>query len=313
MIGFGQSWTYNSGGNDFDGKYRTSSVVGTGTDYPYNSPRLKVNFFENTEQINFYISDAGYFPSSSNTSVQLSFSNEKGTIYKSNSLGYSRDRKSVFLGDFFSPNNIKRSEIFQKLMTASYVNIRISNDYGKNDLNFSLKGSSRAIKFVIPFEEELEEENEIQMNDELFSKKANLKILKRDSLLRYHLKKYRLSTSLENTIINNLKFNTATSKLIENVDSLLLWKNNSKLLSCEVFYNYVTGYYKNVVDRSSYTFTDFVKVSDEDINSIPTYSELFKLKIKNKEISVLVKPNRKDFKSSPDYQRALRKYYKSID
>ena len=113
MIGFGQSWTFNSGGNDFDGKYKTSSVVGTGTDYPYDSPRLVINFFEDTEQINFYIADAGYFSSSSNTSVQLSFSNEKGTIYKSNSLSYSSDRKSVFLGDYFSPNNIKRFEIFQ--------------------------------------------------------------------------------------------------------------------------------------------------------------------------------------------------------
>ena len=40
MIGFGQSWRYSSQGNDFDGKYRTSSIVGTGNDYPYNSPRL---------------------------------------------------------------------------------------------------------------------------------------------------------------------------------------------------------------------------------------------------------------------------------
>ena len=37
MIGFGQSWKYSSGGNDFDGTYRTSSVTGSGNDYPYNS------------------------------------------------------------------------------------------------------------------------------------------------------------------------------------------------------------------------------------------------------------------------------------
>ena len=30
IIGFGQGWRYSSGGNDFDGKYSTSSIVGTG-------------------------------------------------------------------------------------------------------------------------------------------------------------------------------------------------------------------------------------------------------------------------------------------
>ena len=51
----------------------------SGDDYPYNSLRLKINYFEKSNQINFYITDAGYY---SNTEVQLVFNNEKGTIFK---------------------------------------------------------------------------------------------------------------------------------------------------------------------------------------------------------------------------------------
>ena len=59
MIGFGQSWDFYSGGNDFDGEYRVASVKGKGTDYPYNSPKLVINYFENDKQVNFYIKNTG--------------------------------------------------------------------------------------------------------------------------------------------------------------------------------------------------------------------------------------------------------------
>ena len=152
FIGFGQSWQYSSGGNDFDGTYRTSSVTGSGNDYPYNSPTLVINYFKKDNQINFYISNAGYYTSSSNTQVMLSFNNEKGNIYKSMGASSSADGKMVFLGSYFDGSyfDVSRLDIFKKLMDASYVNIRISNDYGQNDIRFSLSGSTKAIKYVIP-------------------------------------------------------------------------------------------------------------------------------------------------------------------
>ena len=52
----------------------------SGDDYPYNSPRLIINYFKKSNQINFYITDAADY--SSNTEVQLVFNNEKGTIFK---------------------------------------------------------------------------------------------------------------------------------------------------------------------------------------------------------------------------------------
>jgi hypothetical protein len=215
LIGFGQSWRYSGGGNDFDGKYRTSSIVGTGDDYPYNSPRLVINYFEESNQINFYISDAGYFPSSSNTEVMLSFNNEKGIIYNSLSLGYSSDSKSVFLDGNFSPNYLSQFEIFQKLMDASYVNVRIKNDYGQNDMRFSLSGSTKAIKYVIPYDAMLAKDLEIKEAlrlRELEIKENKLAVIKaeqailhqRDSVLRIYLDSYSLSNKMKSDVIDEI-------------------------------------------------------------------------------------------------------------
>ena len=78
----------------------------SGDDYPYNSLRLIINYFEKSNQINFYITDAGYY--SSNTEVQLVFNNEKEPIFKPTDVKLFIDAETVFLGEFFSPNNIKR-------------------------------------------------------------------------------------------------------------------------------------------------------------------------------------------------------------
>ena len=43
-----------------------------------------------------------------NTEVQLVFNNEKGTIFKPTDVKLFIDGETVFLGEFFSPNNIKR-------------------------------------------------------------------------------------------------------------------------------------------------------------------------------------------------------------
>ena len=198
VIGFGQSWKYSSGGNDFDGTYRTSSVTGSGNDYPYNSPTLVINYFKKEEQINFYISNAGYYSSSSNTEVLFSFNNEKGNIYKSVSATSSSDGKIVFLGSFFDSDDIfdvTRFDIFKKLMDASYVNIRISNDYGQNDIRFSLSGSTKAIKYVIPNLDKLiiaeeeslrieferyEIENEIEIEDTESDEDEAIEIIEED-------------------------------------------------------------------------------------------------------------------------------------
>ena len=155
LIGFGQTWTFKDGGNAFDGKYKTAFIRGDGQEFPYNNPILCVNKFESQDKVNFYIGDAGYFDSDySSAIVYFSFSNEEGVIYVSKNHNYSNDGSNIHLWDFMLKSNnsveFKKKDIIKKLTDAKYVDIRISTQSSKNDLRFSLNGSTKAIKFVIP-------------------------------------------------------------------------------------------------------------------------------------------------------------------
>jgi len=265
MIGFGQSWRYSSQGNDFDGNYKICSVVGTGNDYPYNSPKLVICYTEKSNEIDFYISDAGYYTANSNTQVMLSFNNEKGIIYKSLSLGYSSDRESVFLDGNFSPNNSRPFQIFQKLMEASYVNIRIKNDYGQNDMRFSLSGSAKAIKYVIPYDAMLATELEIKEN-KLASIRAKEAILHyRDSILNNYLNNYSLSEQMINNAIKEINKKIKNSGyVIHDIDSLIVWK--TYLSEAKQYYLSARIFYKSLYEQE---FHNLFILDDNYVDSIP--------------------------------------------
>ena len=151
-----QSWKSSEGGNAFDGKYKTSSIRGKGNNFPYNSPLLVVNRFDGKD-INFYIADAGFFQSDTGIQVLWLFDSEPETIYYSLGFTISKDGKILFFNKFKSNENEKLEfeaiEIIEKLTVADEVVMRVSDNYGSNDIVFSLSGSSRAISFVLPKDE----------------------------------------------------------------------------------------------------------------------------------------------------------------
>ena len=77
---YSQKWTYKAGGSDFDGKYRTCSVRGSGGEFPYENPLFVVNRFEGERIPNVYFSNAGY-AGCDNKLVYIKFNNED-QIYK---------------------------------------------------------------------------------------------------------------------------------------------------------------------------------------------------------------------------------------
>lgn len=148
-----QSWKKSSGGDEFDGKYKTSSVIGKADNYPYTKPSLVINKFENDNSINFYIASSGYWSEDSGVSILWVFSNEPNTIYSTYDWSYSADNKILFFKEFNNPNSdlkLSAYEFIDKLRKASKVSVRISNDYGKNNMSFSLSGSTNAINHVLP-------------------------------------------------------------------------------------------------------------------------------------------------------------------
>lgn len=151
------SWSYKSGGNDFDGKYKVAYVQGIGDDYPYKKPYLFINKFDNNKDINFYLSKAGFYNVRTGAGILIKLDSEPDVIYTTYSHSFSNDGDSVFLESFvidseyrMEDNVIGQLEFISKLKTASKVSIRIKNEYGQNDMTFSLNGSSRAIEYVIP-------------------------------------------------------------------------------------------------------------------------------------------------------------------
>ena len=150
-----QSWTFSKGGNAFDGTYKTSSVVGKGTEFPYKTPSLVINKFDNDkDRINFYLNGAGYHQDDTGLSIKWVFDNEPQTIYSSYSWSLSEDGKIIFFNRFNNPKEkstkLEKIDIIDKLTKANKVSIRVQNNYGSNDLVFSLSGSTKAINYVIP-------------------------------------------------------------------------------------------------------------------------------------------------------------------
>ena len=155
LVSLGQGWTSSEGGSAFDGKYKTSSVLGKGTNSPYTKPVLVINKFEN-EKLNFYISKGGFFQEKTDIGVLWVFDNEPDTIYSTYDWSISNDGKILFFREFNNPDGsgkLKPVDIIEKLMLANKVTVRMKDKYGSNDIVFSLSGSTKAINFVLPKEE----------------------------------------------------------------------------------------------------------------------------------------------------------------
>ena len=158
ITSFSQTWKYSEGGNTFDGKYRTSSVSGVGTNYPYTSPTLVINKFEGNG-VNFYISNGGYFQENTGISVLWVFDNEPDTQYSTYDYSISSDGKILFFTEFNNPDGagkLKPVDIIEKITLANKVTVRMKDNFGSNDIVFSLSGSTKAVNFVLPKEERQE-------------------------------------------------------------------------------------------------------------------------------------------------------------
>ena len=133
-----QSWSYRSGGNVFDGEYKVASVKGTGNDYPYDSPTLYVRIMADGD-LDIFINGVGYV--TDETILTIAFDGE--VKYRDNGALPSGDNEAVFI----SFSDVKTSELIEDMKSASTMSVRFSASHGgKNDMKFSLSGSTRALQ-----------------------------------------------------------------------------------------------------------------------------------------------------------------------
>jgi hypothetical protein len=256
LASFSQEWDFSIGKNDFDGEYRTASVTGKGTDFPYNKPILVVNKYENENDFNFYVSNAGVFQSDLSTRAKWVFDNEPETIYSTYDLSISNDGKVIFFNIFNDPKiegklgNTTKIELIEKLLYSNKVSLRVESKFDSNDIIFSLKGSTRAINSVLG--------------------KENIKLLlekpKQEKLKLKMEKEKELSLMKSNEAVLKKLLSTAdsemlTSKSIENL-KLQLEKDLGlgTRISLATNLNYKTIKLKRVPGKSDRIFKDFGNV-----------------------------------------------------
>jgi hypothetical protein len=157
-------WTYKSGKSDFDGSYKTSSVYGSGGEFPYNKPLLVVNRFKES-LLNIYISNAGYSGCSNNV-ISLKFNGDE-KIYKTYYSSSGSNNDSWFLSSFYE---LEDFELLEKMMKHSSMSARLKSSCGYSDYKFSLGGSTKAINFVVG-KNWIQQKKEEALTAEVFERK----------------------------------------------------------------------------------------------------------------------------------------------
>jgi hypothetical protein len=101
-----QSWTYKGGDDAFDGKYKTCSIIGDGTEFPYTNPLFVINVFKGEiSDPNIYLTKV---PSGScdNNRVLIKFDSDD-KIYEPD-VSISRNKEQWFL-DFTEYKEVTES------------------------------------------------------------------------------------------------------------------------------------------------------------------------------------------------------------
>lgn len=139
-----QIWTYKSGGNAFDGTYRTSSIIGKGDEFPYNDPVFVINVFRNeVNNPNIYLTNVPY-AGCDNKSAKIVFDAEDRIYYFS--VKTNEETDSWFL-HLYSQEEF--DDFIKNIKAHSKMSIRLQSDCVKYDCVFSLNGSTAAINFVL--------------------------------------------------------------------------------------------------------------------------------------------------------------------
>ena len=151
----GQSWKSESGGNAFDGEYVTAFIQGKSTSTTYKTPLIVLNKYEGKE-INFYLAGAGYFQEGTGVSIKWIFDDDKNKMFSTYDWSYSADGKSLFISEINHPTylttKMNAAAFLKYFKEGNNLDIRISDDYSKVDLSFSLSGFTKATNQIITSE-----------------------------------------------------------------------------------------------------------------------------------------------------------------
>ena len=160
------SWRTSSSRDPFAGNYKAITSTGSGGQHPYSNPKMIINWFEKTGDVNIQLTDAGY-SGCDNLSIQIVFDSED-TIHYFRS-GSNREKDTWVFGYFkgeirsssiassvnpsryhFYESKMARHEFYEKMKKHNTMHVKLSSSCGTIRFQVSLNGFSRAFNWILP-------------------------------------------------------------------------------------------------------------------------------------------------------------------
>jgi len=245
-----QSWKYLTKTDELGVEYQSAYSNGSGSEYPYHNPKLSVDIKDN-DSLTFHLTEIGYFQNTKNLSITWMFNKNPEEQYKTLDFELSEDGETIYLHVFEhekSKDIVNMLDFIEKLKTGNRIDVKIEEKYGKNDLIFSLSGSTKALSSVISEDYKTRMASHFstmaQHKVEAFQNKEADAIKKEAVKLRIAelLDKYDLNPKQKKIVMAMISYNAAlkhfkivdidnlTLEPVENDVHVLLFNKNSELI-----------------------------------------------------------------------------------
>ena len=209
-----QSWKYMTKSDDQGTEYKTAYTNGNGTEYPYHNPVLTID--NKQDAMAFHLTAVGYFQNAENLSITWMFDKNPSEQYNTLDIGLSEDGETVFLNVFENQNSkdiVNTLDFIEKLKNGNRVSIKIEEKLGKNNLSFSLSGSTKAIGFVVSedFKERMYEHYTTLAENKVEAiRKTEVELVKKEAV------KLRIAELLDNYNLNEKQKKIVTAMISYN-------------------------------------------------------------------------------------------------
>lgn len=149
-------WEVIDGGNNFDGKFKYTGISGIGSDPNFDNPFIIVRSLPEYDSGILFLNNAGRIDDPEDLTIQFYFDDLEDVYTISDIIEIEGNPILKSYRDPESPDEkFSMYELIHLLKTYSSVTFRFKTSTSVNDIVFDLKGSSVAIKAVLPNLDEL--------------------------------------------------------------------------------------------------------------------------------------------------------------
>lgn len=139
-----QTWQTATKNDPFSGNYKIAFIKGVGDEFPFQKPQLTIQYWEESERLKIYITQAGY-AGCDNQVAYLKFPNDLNIYW---CISGTDKKEDIWYLDLYLDKKGEEAYTLDLLKKYSQVTVRLDSDCDTKDFKFSLNGSTKAIEFV---------------------------------------------------------------------------------------------------------------------------------------------------------------------